>query len=125
MGLGVDGAGGAAGVDVGTDPEAGQRGQIVGGGGDQRLRRVFVVAAHGAVGVLFEIEQTVAEHAEAGQRLADLGLHGAQVFAHDHHAVAHAFERQDADEIVRGFAHVGAFGWRRSRRESSRGGRGA
>ncbi len=62
--------------------------------------RVFVVAAHGAVRVLFEIEQAVAEDAEAGQGLADVGLHGAQVFADDDDAVADAFERQDADEIV-------------------------
>ena len=75
--------------------------------------------------VLFEIEQAVTQNAEARQRLAHRRLHGSQVLAHHHHAVAHALQRQNAHEIVGALAHVGALGWRRSRRESSRGGTGA
>ena len=87
--------------------------------------RILVVPPESAALVLLEIEQTVAEDAEARQRLADRRLHRAQILAHHHHLVAHAFERQDAHEVQRALAHVGALGGVARRRESSRGGRGA
>ncbi len=79
------------------------------GGRDQRLLRVFVTRAKFAGLVLFEIEQTVAQNAEARQRLPYRRIHGAEVLAHYHHPIAHAFERQNADEILAAFANVGAF----------------
>ena len=45
----VEHAGGPARVDIGADPEAGQRRQVVGGGGNQRLRRIVAVAPELAV----------------------------------------------------------------------------
>ena len=59
---------------------------------------------------LFEIEQAVAQDAEAVQRFAHERLDGPQVFADDDHLMAHAFERQDADQIFVVLADIGAGG---------------
>ena len=60
--------------------------------------------------VLFEVEQPVAQDAEARQRLAYRRLHRAQILAHHHHPIAHALQRQNAHEILVALAHVGALG---------------
>ena len=97
----VDDSRGAARFDVCADPEARQRRQVVGGRRDQRLHGILVAAAEFAAPVLLEVEQPVAQHAEARQRLAHRRLHRAQILADHDHLVAHAFQRQDADQVVR------------------------
>ena len=55
-----------------------------------------------------EIEQPVAQDAEAGQRFPHLRLNGAEIFADDDGVVAHAFERQNAHQVLREIADVSA-----------------
>ena len=91
-------------------PVAAQGRQVVGAHGRQRGLRVVRRRPEAAVGVVFEHQWPVAQHAGSGQRRAQGVRHRAQVLA-DHQAlVALAFQCQDAQQVAERIGHVGAIG---------------
>ncbi len=103
-------AGSAAGLDVAAEPVAGEGGQVVGGGTDNGFARIFVGVFEEAAILFFEVEEAVAQDAEFGEAGADVVLDGAEILADDHHAIAVAFEGDDAKQVPPAFTHEGAFG---------------
>ena len=59
-----------------------------------------------------EQQHPVGQEAARGQRLAQALRHRPQVFADDHAGVAHAFERNDAREVLEIIANIAARGAR-------------
>ena len=104
---GVDNTGGEAGSDILAGPETGDGRQIMRRGGDQRLCRVLGGQLETG-GVLFKDQQAVTQDAEAGEGFTNLVFHGAQIFPDDDAIVADAFESQNAHQVRRAVAHVGA-----------------
>src|SRR5712692_7214675 len=60
--------------------------------------------------ILFEIQQPVTENSETSESFSNFGLHRAQVFANHDHALADAFQGDNANQVVPVVAYVGAGG---------------
>ena len=102
--------------EIAPVPEPRDRRQVMRRCGDQRLGRIGVRRCEAAVRVALEREHPVREDTARGERRAQLGRDGAEILADHHAAVAHAFERDDPEQVVERIAHVRTVRRRATRR---------
>ena len=90
----------ASNVDVAPLPEAGDRRHVVGVRRGERELRIALRRLEAAVVSALEVQHLRRQHAPLLERRRHVGRHGAEVFADDERVVAHALERDDAEQIV-------------------------
>ena len=80
--------------EVGAGPDPGDRGEVVGRDGGERLRREL------RRGLVLEPQQAVREDVALGQLVADVVLDGAEVLADDEGAGPVGLERDEVEELA-------------------------
>ena len=95
------------GFDIFAGPVAGDGGEIVSGCRGQR--RYWIGGRRAELGPdSLKVQEFVAQDSKTRERLAYFILHRSQIFADDDGLVAHAFESQDTNQILRTIANIGS-----------------